>query len=81
MLDACPKPSRPQAILASPEAFALYVPETWEFDVLVVDEASQLLLSSAAAAYRCLGKSSFAAIVSKCRLTSLFHSTGTLIQP
>ena len=50
MLDACPKPSRPQAILASPEAFALYVPETWEFDVLVVDEASQLLLSSAAAA-------------------------------
>ena len=30
--------------------------------------------------YRCVGKSSFAAIVSKCRQTSLFHATETLIQ-
>ena len=50
ILQACPEQKRPKAILTSPEAFALCVPEDWTFDILVVDEASQMPLSSAAAA-------------------------------
>jgi hypothetical protein len=50
MLMCCSEQARPQVILTSPQAFALYVPPEWRFDVLIVDEASQMLLSSAAAA-------------------------------
>jgi hypothetical protein len=50
MLRSCPEHGRPKAILTSPEAFALCVPDDWTFDILVVDEASQMPLSSAAAA-------------------------------
>ena len=50
ILRSCPEHERPKAILTSPEAFALCVPDDWTFDILVVDEASQMPLSSAAAA-------------------------------
>jgi hypothetical protein len=50
ILRSCPEQKRPKAILTSPEAFALCVPEDWTFDILVVDEASQMPLSSAVAA-------------------------------
>jgi hypothetical protein len=50
LLKACPDRTRPRAILTSPEAYALHVPEDWEFDILVIDEASQRPLASAAAA-------------------------------
>jgi hypothetical protein len=50
MLTACSEQARPQAILTSPQAFALYIPPDWRFDSLIIDEASQMLLSSAAAA-------------------------------
>ena len=50
ILQSCPEQKRPKAILTSPEAFALCVPEDWTFDILVVDEASQMPLSSAVAA-------------------------------
>jgi hypothetical protein len=50
ILKACPDRARPRAILTSPEAYALHVPEDWEFDILVLDEASQMPLASAAAA-------------------------------
>jgi hypothetical protein len=50
MLMACSEHVRPRAILTSPQAFALYIPPDWRFDLLIIDEASQMLLSSAAAA-------------------------------
>jgi len=50
MMMCCSEQDRPQAILTSPQAFALYIPPEWRFDMLIVDEASQMLLSSAAAA-------------------------------
>jgi hypothetical protein len=50
MLRSCSEQARPRAILTSPQTFALYIPPDWRFDVLIVDEASQMLLSSAAAA-------------------------------
>jgi AAA domain/Protein of unknown function (DUF4011) len=50
MLQSCSEQTRPRAILTSPQAFALYVPPDWRFDMVVVDEASQILVASAAAA-------------------------------
>jgi hypothetical protein len=50
VLAACPDHERPSVILTSPEAYALHVPDNWMFDMLIVDEASQMHLSSAAAA-------------------------------
>ena len=50
VLAACPDHERPSVILTSPEAYALHVPDDWMFDMLIVDEASQMHLSSAAAA-------------------------------
>jgi superfamily I DNA and/or RNA helicase len=50
VLKACPEPNRPRAVLTSPEAYALHVPDTWQFDILVIDEASQMPLASATAA-------------------------------
>ena len=50
VLAACLDHERPSVILTSPEAYALHVPDNWMFDMLIVDEASQMHLSSAAAA-------------------------------
>ncbi|WP_201838465.1 DEAD/DEAH box helicase [Microvirga zambiensis] len=50
ILIACSEQARPRAILTSPQAFALYIPQDWRFDMLIIDEASQMRLSSAAAA-------------------------------
>lgn len=50
ILRSCSPHQCPKAILTSPEAFTLCIPEDWTFDILVIDEASQMPLSSAAAA-------------------------------
>ncbi|WP_046868785.1 DEAD/DEAH box helicase [Microvirga massiliensis] len=49
ILRSCPTQRLPSVIMTSPAAYALHVPEEWQFDMLIVDEASQMHLSAAAA--------------------------------
>jgi hypothetical protein len=50
VLKTNPDAIRQRIILASPETYASLIPQSWQFDMLIIDEASQMPLSSAVAA-------------------------------